>query len=141
MKETLFTRHRNTVEPMMFANNMKATLQALHTDAVNNSIKSHERNVVLDDHPPPINNSYKEGTRKSRPTKIRILWTIGVDAFPPCIMGESPMRSAQLASKDVTSTGSVHKPRGGRVVCMCVTLNRCFVVWVSVLHRGGGAVW
>ena len=27
MKETLFTRHRNTVEPMMLANNRKATLQ------------------------------------------------------------------------------------------------------------------
>ena len=28
MKETLYTRHRNTVEPMMVENNMKATLQA-----------------------------------------------------------------------------------------------------------------
>ena len=27
MKETLFTRHRNTVEPMMLANNRKATLR------------------------------------------------------------------------------------------------------------------
>ena len=29
MKETLFTRHRNTVEPMMLANNRKATRQAI----------------------------------------------------------------------------------------------------------------
>ena len=31
MKETLFTRHRNTVEPMMLADNRKATLQVIHT--------------------------------------------------------------------------------------------------------------
>ena len=35
MKETLFTRHRNTVESMMLVDNRKATLQAIHTDAVN----------------------------------------------------------------------------------------------------------
>ena len=34
MKETLFTRHHNTVEPMMLADNRKATLLAIHTDAV-----------------------------------------------------------------------------------------------------------
>ena len=34
MKETLYTRHRNTVEPMMVKNDRKATLQALHTAAV-----------------------------------------------------------------------------------------------------------
>ena len=32
----------------------KATLQALHTDAVNKAVKSHERNVVLDGRPSPI---------------------------------------------------------------------------------------
>ena len=35
MKETLYTRHRDTVEPMMLANNRKATLQAIYSDAVN----------------------------------------------------------------------------------------------------------
>ena len=40
MKETLYTRHRNTVEPMMVKNDRKATLQALHTDAVNKAVKS-----------------------------------------------------------------------------------------------------
>ena len=39
MKETLFTRHRKTVEPMMLANNRKATLQAIHSDAVNKVVK------------------------------------------------------------------------------------------------------
>ena len=34
MKETLYTRHRNTVDPMMVENDRKATLQALHTAAV-----------------------------------------------------------------------------------------------------------
>ena len=35
-----YTRHRNTVEPMMIEKDRKATLQALHTDAVNKAIKS-----------------------------------------------------------------------------------------------------
>ena len=43
MKETLFTRHRNTVEPMMLADNRKATLQAIHTDAVNKAVKDQKR--------------------------------------------------------------------------------------------------
>ena len=39
MKETLFTRHRNTIGPIMLADNRKATLQAIHTDAVNKAVK------------------------------------------------------------------------------------------------------
>ena len=35
------------------------------------------------------------------------------------------MWSAQVASKDATSMGSVHTFRGDRVVCMSVQLNRC----------------
>ena len=31
LKETLFTRHRSTVEPMMIAKDRKSTLQAIHT--------------------------------------------------------------------------------------------------------------
>ena len=54
MKETLSTRHRNTVAPIMVAKDKKATLQALHTDAVNKTVKSHKRNVVLDGRPPLI---------------------------------------------------------------------------------------
>ena len=61
MKETLYTRHRNTVEPMMVKNDRKA---ALHTAAVVKAVQCHERNVVLDGRPPPINNSEKELTRK-----------------------------------------------------------------------------
>ena len=70
MKETLYTRHRNTVEPMMLKNDRKATL---HTAAVVKAVECQERNVVLDGRPPPISNSEKVLTRKERSTKIRIL--------------------------------------------------------------------
>ena len=60
MMETLFTRHRNTVEPMMLSDTRKATLQAIHTDAVNKSVKDQKKNIVLDDLPHPINDSEKD---------------------------------------------------------------------------------
>ena len=60
MEETLFTRHRSTVEPMMIAKDSKATLQAIHTMAVNQYVTSLRRNVVLDDRPPLINISNQE---------------------------------------------------------------------------------
>ena len=72
MKETLYTRHRNTVEPMMVENDRKATLQALHTAAVVKAVQCHERNVVLDGRPPPISNSEKELTRKERSTLAQL---------------------------------------------------------------------
>ena len=72
MKETLYTRHRNTVESMMVNNDRKATLQALHTAAVVKAVQCHERNVVLDGRPPPIIDSEKELTRKERPTLAQL---------------------------------------------------------------------
>ena len=72
MKETLYTRHRNTVEPMMVNNDRKATLQALHTAAVVKAVQCHERNVVLDGRPSPINNSEKELTREERSTLAQL---------------------------------------------------------------------
>ena len=75
MKETLYTRHRNTVKPMMAKNDRKATLQApqaLHTAAVVKAVQCHEKNVVLDGRPPPINNSEKELTRKERSTLAQL---------------------------------------------------------------------
>ena len=51
---------------MMVKHHRKATLQALHTDAVDKAVKCHERNVVLDGRPPPISSSEKEFTRKER---------------------------------------------------------------------------
>ena len=71
-KETIYTRHRNTVEPMMVNNDRKATLQAPHTAAVVKAVQCHERNVVLDGRPPPINNSEKELTRKKRSTLTQL---------------------------------------------------------------------
>ena len=72
MKETLFTRHRNTVEPMMLANNRKATLQAIHSDAVNKAVKDQKNNIVLDGLPHPINDSEKDLTRKERATLAQL---------------------------------------------------------------------
>ena len=68
MKETLFTRHRNTVKPKMLADNRKATLQAIHTDAVNTAVKDQNKNIVFDHLPHPINDSEKYQTRKERAT-------------------------------------------------------------------------
>ena len=62
MKETLLTRHRNTVEPMMLVDNRKA----IHTDAVSMAVKDHQKNIVLDDLPHLINDSEKYLTRKER---------------------------------------------------------------------------
>ena len=56
-EETLYIRHRNAVEPLMVEEDRKATLQALHTDAANEAVESHERNVVLDGRPPPERNA------------------------------------------------------------------------------------
>ena len=68
MKETLFTRHRNTVEPMMLADIRKATLHEIHTDAVNKAVKDQKNNIVLDGLPHPINDSEKDLTMKERAT-------------------------------------------------------------------------
>ena len=58
MKETIFTRHYQTVLPML-ANNMKDTLQVLHTSFVSTAIGSTKYNRVLNNRPPSIND---EGT-------------------------------------------------------------------------------
>ena len=67
MKETLYTRHRSTVEPMMVENDRKATLQALHTAAVVKADQCHERNVEL-----PISNSEKELTGREHSTLAQL---------------------------------------------------------------------
>ena len=56
----------------MVKNDRKATLQALHTDVVDNAVKSHERNVVLDGRPPPISSSERDLTRKERSTLAQL---------------------------------------------------------------------
>ena len=72
MKETLFTRHRNTVEPMMLADNRKEIFHAIHTDAVNKAVKDQKKNIVLDDLPHPINDSERDITRKERATLAQL---------------------------------------------------------------------
>ena len=72
MKETQFTRHRNTVESMMLANNMKATLQAIHSDAVNKAVKDQKKKIVLDGLPHPSNDPEKDLTRKERATLAQL---------------------------------------------------------------------
>ena len=72
MKETLFTRHRSAVEPLMIAKDRKTTLQAIHPMAVNQAVTSLGRNVVLDDRPTAINISQKELTRKERTTLAQL---------------------------------------------------------------------
>ena len=72
MKETLFTRHRSTVEPMMIAKDRKATLQVIHTMADNQAVTSLRWNVVLDDRPPLINISEKDLTRRERTTLAQL---------------------------------------------------------------------
>ena len=56
----------------MVNNDRKATLQALHTAAVVKAAQCHERNVVLDGRPLPMNNSEKELTRKERSTLAQL---------------------------------------------------------------------
>ena len=75
--DTLFTKHRNTIEPMMLADDRKATLQALHTDAVNKAVNDQKNNIVLDDLPNQQlrKRPSQEGTRHPRTVKIRILQT------------------------------------------------------------------
>ena len=72
MKEKLFTRHRNTVEPMMLVDNRKATLQAIHTDAVKKAVKDQKKNIVLDNLPHTINDSQKDLIRKERATLAQL---------------------------------------------------------------------
>ena len=55
MKNTIFTRHNQTMLPLL-ANNRKDTLHALHSSFVNISIDNMKDKRVLNNRPPPINN-------------------------------------------------------------------------------------
>ena len=50
----------------------KATLQVIHTDAVNKAIKDQKNNIVLDDLSHPINDSEKDLTRMERATLAQL---------------------------------------------------------------------
>ena len=64
--------HHHTVEPVMLANNRKATLQAIHSGAVNKAVKDQKNNIVLDGLPHPINDSEKDLTRKEHATLAQL---------------------------------------------------------------------
>ena len=57
---------------MMLVENRKATLQAIHTDAVTKAVKDQKKNIVLDGLPHPINDSEKDLTRKERATLAQL---------------------------------------------------------------------
>ena len=67
MKETIFTRHYQTVLPLL-ANNRKDTLQALHTSFVNTAIGNMKDNRVLNSRPPSINDEESLLQRRQRTT-------------------------------------------------------------------------
>ena len=67
MKETIFTRHYQTVLPLL-ANNRKDTLQALHTSFVNTAIGNMKDNRVLNSRPPSINDEETLLQRRQRTT-------------------------------------------------------------------------
>ena len=97
MKETLFTRHRNTVEPMMLANNRRTTLQAIHSD--------------------PINDSEKYLTRKERATlaQSRIKKDASLDATRRQTSLRLPGSSDDIDSvRPVEQTSGIQLSRGGK---------------------------
>ena len=67
MKETLFTRHNQTVVPLL-ANTKKASLQTVHTSYLNTAIDNMTDNRVLNYRPPPINHGEIYLTRGQRDT-------------------------------------------------------------------------
>ena len=67
MKETLFTRHNQTVVPLL-ANTKKASHQAVHTSFVNTAINNMTDNRVLNYRPPPISDEETYLTRRQRAT-------------------------------------------------------------------------
>ena len=67
MKETLFTRHNQTVVPVL-ANTKKASLQAVHTSFVNTAIDNMTDNRVLNYRPPPIIDEETYLTRRQQAT-------------------------------------------------------------------------
>ena len=67
MKETLFTRHKQTVVPLL-ANTNKSSLQAVHTSFVNTAKDNMMDNRVLSYRLPPISDEEIYLTRRQRAT-------------------------------------------------------------------------
>ena len=71
MKETLFTRHNQTVVPLL-ANTKKAALQSVHSSFVNTAIDNMADNRVLNYRPPPISDEETYLMRRQRATLSRL---------------------------------------------------------------------
>ena len=71
MKETIFTRHYQTVLPLL-ANNRKDILQALHTSFVNTAIGNMKDNRVLNNRPPSFNDMEPLLPRRQRTTVTQL---------------------------------------------------------------------
>ena len=67
MKESIFTRHYQTVLTLL-ANNRKDTLQILHTSFVNTAIGNMKDNRVFNNRPPSINDEETLLSRRQRTT-------------------------------------------------------------------------
>ena len=67
MKETIFTRHNQTVLPLL-TNNRKDTLEALYTSFVNTAIENMKDTRVLNNRSPPINDEETFLSRRQRTT-------------------------------------------------------------------------
>ena len=72
MKETLFTRHNQTVV-LLLANTKKASFQSVHTLFFNTAIGNMTDNRVLNFRPLPINDEETYLTRRQRATLSQLL--------------------------------------------------------------------
>ena len=126
-KETLFTRHCNTVEPMMLVNR-NATLQAIHSDAVNKAVNDQKKNSVRWSSTPNQllrKKTNQEGTCHPRTIKIRYCKLLGSyksrikkDASLDCLCRlrqDATRRQASLrlpgSSDDIDSVRPVEQTR------------------------------
>ena len=71
MKETLFTRHIQTVLPLL-AITKKDTLQAIHTSFLNTAIDNMMDDRVLNNRPPPINSEETFLSRRQRTPLLQL---------------------------------------------------------------------
>ena len=65
-------RHRNTVESMMLADNRKATLQAIYTDAVNKAVKDQKKEYIVRWSSTPNQRLRKRPNQEGTPTLAQL---------------------------------------------------------------------
>ena len=105
MKETLFTRHNQTVVPLL-ANTKKASLQAVHTSFVNTAIDNMTENRVLNYRPPPINDEETYLTRRQRATLSQLRTIMLYNSLLVPINTYVTIRTPRLSTPSYTLHGS-----------------------------------